>query len=260
MHAETNGISIQYELQGPPSAPAVVFSHSLGASLEIWRSQLEAFQENYRILLYDTRGHGGTQTGNLPITIETLSRDLLGLLDALAIDRAHFCGLSMGGLIGQWLGIHAPQRLQSLTLANTALKIGAAESWNTRIATVEREGMAAIIPGTLERWLTADFRVAHPGTAAAIETTLRNTGPIGYTACCAVVRDADFRQTASQISLPTLVIAGLHDPTTTPADLQALAAAIPNSKYVELEAGHISSVNASPSFNTALNAFLDSFS
>lgn len=256
MHAETNGISTRYEIHGPASAPVLVFSHSLGVSLEMWRPQLEAFAASHRVLLYDTRGHGGSSLGHTPFTIDTLGNDLLSLLDALAIERAHFCGISMGGLIGQWLGIHAPQRLHRLILASTAQKIGTAEIWNTRIATVQREGFASTIPGALERWFTAGFRASHPQTIAGIEAILRKTQDAAYLACSTAIRDADFRETARQIPTPTLLLAGRYDVTTTCDDLRALAAAIPGSKYIELEAAHLSSVEAAGAFNAAMQAFL----
>jgi 3-oxoadipate enol-lactonase len=222
----------------------------------MWKPQKEAFSRSHRLLLYDTRGHGGSSPSAGPASIDTLGNDLLGLLDALAIERAHFCGISMGGVIGQWLGIHAPQRLLSLTLASTAAKIGTAESWNTRIAAVEREGLAPTIPGTLERWFTASFRSSHPEAVSSIEAILRKTKAPGYLACCAAIRDADFRETAHAIAAPTLLLAGLHDPATTCADMRFLTQAIPGSKYIELDAAHLSSVEAAPAFNAALQAFL----
>ncbi|HEY9127485.1 MAG TPA: 3-oxoadipate enol-lactonase [Acidobacteriaceae bacterium] len=256
MRLESNGISIQYDFHGPASAPVIVFSHSLGASLAMWRPQLEAFAKSHRVLLCDTRGHGGSSSGSGPATAETLGNDLLGLLDLFSIDRIHFCGLSMGGVIGQWLGVHAPQRLHSLVLANTAAKIGTNESWNTRIAAVERDGLGPLIPGTLERWFTAAFRASHPETVAGIEAILRRTEPAGYLACCAAIRDADFRETACTITVPTLLLAGLHDPTTTCTDMRSLANAISGSRYVELDAAHLSNVEAASAFNEALQAFL----
>jgi 3-oxoadipate enol-lactonase len=256
---ECNGVTTRYEISGPHSAPVVIFSHSLGASLEMWRPQLAELAESYRVLLYDTRGHGGSGLGSSSFSTETLGRDVLALLDDLAIEQAHFCGLSMGGVIGQWLGVHAPERLLSLVLANTAAKIGTAESWNGRIATVERDGLGAVIPGTLERWFTAGFRSSHPETVAGIEAMLRKTDPAGYLACCAAIRDADFRSmahvTAPGIAVPTLLIAGQHDPVTTPEDLRFLAEAIPRARYVELDAAHLSSVEASHAFSNALLDF-----
>lgn len=255
MIAQSNGTTIRYEISGPASAPAVVLSHSLGVSLEMWQPQVEALSERYCVIQYDTRGHGDLPVAAGPYSIEILGKDMLALLDLLGIERAHFCGLSMGGVIGQWLGIHAPHRLHSLVLANTAAKIGTAEGWNTRIATVEREGLDAVIPGTLERWFTPAFRKQDPEIVQGVERMLKKTEPAGYLACCSAVRDADFRSAVHTIPVPTLLIAGKEDPVTTCGDLHFLASKISQATYIALNAAHLSNVEAAHEFNVALHAF-----
>jgi 3-oxoadipate enol-lactonase len=208
------------------------------------------------LLLFDTLVHGASSIPSGPSTAADLGADVLGLMDALEIEEASFCGLSMGGVIGQWLGLDAPHRLRQLVLANTAAKIGAEDTWNTRIATVLRDGMAPIVPVTLERWFTAGFRVEAPEIVEATGAILRATAPEGYTSCCAAVRDGDFREDVAQIGVPTLVISGKDDPVTPPKDGQFLANRIPRAKYVELSAAHLSNIEAATQFNAALLNFL----
>ena len=250
------GLPLHYTLSGRPGHPVLVFAHSLGVNLEMWQPQLASLSPRFQILRYDVRGHGGSGIPTGPANVEQLGRDVLGLLDHLRLERVAFCGLSMGGSIGQWLGINAPERLQRLVLANTAAKIGSAETWNPRIALVEREGLTPVIPGTLERWFTPAFHAAHPEVIASTRSQLEATAVPGYTACCAAVRDADFRSTAASISIPTLVLTGTHDPVTPPADARWLADQIPHARYLELPAAHLSSVEAAETFNHALLNFL----
>lgn len=188
------------QLDGPEEAPVLVLSNSLGTDLHMWDAQIPAFTEHFRVLRFDTRGHGKSLVTPGPYSIEQLGRDVLALLDALHIERAHFCGLSMGGLIGQWLGINAGQRLNKLIVCNTAAKIGDPSVWNPRIETVLRDGAAAMVAlrdASIARWFTADFSAANPAVAKQITDMLAATSPEGYAANCAAVRDAD-----SAISCP----------------------------------------------------------
>ena len=188
---------LHYQLDGPVDAPVLVLSNSLGTDLHMWDIQIPAFTEHFRVLRFDTRGHGKSLVTEGPYSIEQLGRDVMALLDALDIQRAHFCGLSMGGLIGQWLGIHAGERLQRLVVCNTAAKIGTPEIWNPRIEMVLRDGAAAMVAlrdASIARWFTADFAAANPHQAQQITDMLAATSPQGYAANCAAVRDADFRE------------------------------------------------------------------
>lgn len=255
-YAELDGVRMNYELTGAAGLPVLVLSHSLGTNLTMWQPQIDALSADFRLLCYDTRGHGKSSIPPGPYTVADLGRDLLQLLDLLEIVQVSFCGISMGGVIGQWLGVHAPNRLDRLILANTAAKIGTAEGWNARIATVWQEGVRPTISGTLERWFTAGFRASQPQTVAAIGAMLQSTDPQGYAANCAAIRDADFRATIQAIHASTLVIAGSRDVGTTPADGRFLAEQIAGSQYVELPVAHLSSVEAADEFNAALLTFL----
>ena len=254
--AELDGVRIHFEVAGEAGLPALVLSNSLGVNLSMWEPQVSALASHFRLVRYDTRGHGQSSIPPGPYTIAELGRDVLGLLDLLEIEQASFCGISMGGVIGQWLGIHAPGHIRKLILANTAARIGVEDVWNARIATVLSEGLGSIIPGTLERWFTPDFHAAHPETVAATSAMLQATSAQGYAACCAAIRDADFRTSMHQIAAPTLVIAGIHDPVTTPADSHFLAEHIPEARCIELRSAHLSNVEASGEFNAALLRFL----
>jgi 3-oxoadipate enol-lactonase len=255
--AELNGVRIHYDLAGDTSLPTLVLSNSLGANLAMWEPQVNSFGSRYRLLRYDTRGHGNSSVPPGPYTVPELGQDVIHLLDFLEIEKASFCGISMGGIIGQWLGANFSKRVHKLILANTAAKIGVEEVWNDRIETVLRDGLGSVIPGTLERWFTPPFHAQHPDVIAAISAMLHATNVQGYTACCAAIRGADFRASLHAIPTPTLVIAGTHDPVTTPKDGHFLAENIPGASYVELPAAHLSNVEAANEFNAALLGFLD---
>lgn len=250
---------LHYQLDGPDDAPVLVLSNSLGTDLRMWSPQVERFAAHFRVLRYDTRGHGASLVTDGPYTIEQNARDLLALLDHLKLDAVSFCGLSMGGLIGQWLAIHQPNRLRRLVLCNTAAKIGSPDTWNPRIDGVLRDGaagMRALREGTLARWFTPAFVSANADVVEPIVETLQATSPVGYAANCAAVRDADFLGSLKPGNVPCLVVCGLHDPVTTPADGRILAARIGASRVIDLEAAHLSNVEASEAFTREVLAFL----
>jgi 3-oxoadipate enol-lactonase len=254
--AERDGVRISYEISGDANLPPLVLSHALGVNMAMWQRQVEELGLEFRLLRYDTRGHGRSSGPPGPHTIAELGQDVVHLLDTLGIKQASFCGISMGGLIGQWLGIHAPQRIHKLILGNTAAKIGTEEGWNSRIATVLQEGLSSIIPGTLERWLTAEFRGVHPDVVSGIQAMLESTDAQGYVACCRGIRDADFRAQVRSICVPTLVLAGSHDLGTTPEDGRFLVERISGARYLELSAAHLSNVEAASEWNAAIRSFL----
>ncbi|MFA9441413.1 3-oxoadipate enol-lactonase [Uliginosibacterium sp. sgz301328] len=247
-----NGINIRYRLEGPADAPVVVLSASLGTDLSMWAAQVELLAQHYRVLRYDTRGHGGSDVPRGPYTLDQLGGDVVGLLDALGIARAHFCGISMGGIIGQWLGIHAPHRLLSLTIASTAARIGTREGWLDRAALVRRAGMAPVVEATPARWFTPGFVEYQPAAVARALAMLGACPTEGYASCCEALADADLRDTITHIRVPTLIIAGLHDPVTTPADADFIASRIGNARRADLAASHLSNIEAAHSFNDAL--------
>ncbi|MDQ2962506.1 MAG: 3-oxoadipate enol-lactonase [Pseudomonadota bacterium] len=243
-------------VDGPSDAPVLVLSNSLGTNLSMWDAQMPALTARFRVLRYDTRGHDASTVTPGPYTIAQLGRDVLMLLDALKIRRAHFCGLSMGGMTGMWLGVHAPDRIGRMVLANTAPKIGTPEIWNQRIDNVRKGGMEAIVDTVLERWFTAGFRARAPEAIARMRAMLTATPPEGYVACCAAVRDMDQRDAIAEIRHPVLVIAGTHDAVTPPAEGRATAERIRGARYVELDAAHISNVEAADRFTAEVVAFI----
>ncbi|HXH02116.1 MAG TPA: 3-oxoadipate enol-lactonase [Candidatus Competibacteraceae bacterium] len=253
---DVDGARIHYRCDGPEEAPVLVLSNSLGTDLAMWDAQIPAFTQRFRVLRYDSRGHGQSAVTPGPYTIERLARDVLGLLDGLGLARIHFCGLSMGGMVGMWLGIHAPQRVARLVLCNTAACIPPAELWNARIEAVHQGGMAAIAEAVIGRWFTPVFRAQAPAVVERVRRTLEATPAEGYVACCAAVRDMDQRAAVARITAPTLVVAGTHDTATPPADGRFLAERIAGARYLELEAAHLSNLEAETRFTEGVLTFL----
>ncbi len=249
---------IHYALEGQSGSPVLVFSNSLGTNYSMWEPQIHEFRKKFRCLRYDTRGHGQSPPTPGPYSIELLGKDVIAMLDALDLDCVHFCGLSMGGMIGMWLGANAPERLNQLILGNTGAKIGIAEAWNARIDAVQKNGMKSVASAVVDRWFTPAFRQKSPATISKILKLLEETNQEGYAACCAAVRDFDFREQLGEIRKPALVIAGAHDPATPPADGRFLAQHIPGARYIELNAAHLSNIEDHERFNTELAAFLNS--
>lgn len=250
-----DGVTLSYQLDGPADAPVMVLSNSLGTDSALWEAQAPALAA-YRVLRYDSRGHGRSDAPDGDYTMEALARDVLGLLDHLGLERVRYCGLSMGGAIGQWLGAYAPKRLDRLILANTGAVFGTPQLWQTRLETVRREGMAAVTDGVLDRWFTPGFRAAQPAEVERIKAMLLATPPQGYAGCCAALRDTDFRSLLPLIAVPTLVIGGLHDAASPPERAQELADAIGGAKLTMLDAAHLSPVEQPSAFNAALLDFL----
>ncbi|MFY9731193.1 MAG: 3-oxoadipate enol-lactonase [Candidatus Acidiferrales bacterium] len=254
--AESNGARLNYRFDGPADAPVLVLSNSLGTNLSMWDPQIPALVERFRVLRYDTRGHGQSSVTPGPYSMSQLGRDVVELLDAVGIERAHFCGLSMGGVTGMWLGVYAPQRISRLVLCNTAAKIGSTEMWNARIETVRTNGLSAVAETQAQRWFTPTFIAKVPDVIAATRQMIASTSPEGYAANCGAIRDMDQRETISRIRARTLVIGGLHDPVISAADLRYLVDTIPGAKLVELDASHLSNVEAPVEFTKALLNFL----
>lgn len=251
-----NGNPMHYQLDGLEQGPVVLFSNSLGSDLTMWDEVVVRLQPQVRILRYDTRGHGQTPASPSPVSIDDLGRDVIGLLNALNIQTIYFCGLSMGGLIGQWLAIHYPERISKLILCNTAAKIGTPSMWNERMETVSQQGVSVIAEAVLERWLTPEFRRANPATLTRLLAMFRANTDAGYIACCAAIRNTDLRHDIHRITAPTLIIVGTYDPVTTVADGQFMEKEIPNARLHELPAAHLSAVEAADTFAPILSAFL----
>ena len=255
-YVDVDDVRLHVRTDGDPARPCLVLSNSLGTDLSMWDPQAATLARDFYVLRYDTRGHGRSDIGTAPVTLDRLGRDVVGLLDALAIPRAHFCGISMGGMTGQWLGIHAPQRLDKLVLANTAARIGTHEGWTARAAQVRAGGMDGVADGAAVRWFTPDFGARSPGLVEAMLVRLREQDPQGYAACCDALAQADLRADISAIRCPTLVIAGRADPVTTVADARMLAETIANAALAEVDASHISNIEAEHPFSEHLRRFL----
>jgi 3-oxoadipate enol-lactonase len=251
-----DGVSLHYRLDGPEGAPVLAMSNSLGTDLGMWEPQMPALAKTHRVLRYDTRGHGLSGLPPAQYGVARLGRDVLALMDELEIGQAAFCGLSMGGMTGMWLGVHAPSRFSRLVLCNTAAKIGTPDVWNARIAAVRQGGMAGIVQGVIARWFTDGFVAADPQAVEKISAMLLATAPEGYCRACEAVRDMDQRQDIAAIRAPTLVVAGAHDLATPAADGRFVADAIPGARYVELPAAHLSNIECRDAFTGALTGFL----
>lgn len=250
---------LDYTLQGPAGKPVLVLSNSLGTNRHMWDSQVAAFTEHFQVLRYDTRGHGQSLVSPGTYSIEQLGDDVLALLDALQLDKVHFCGLSMGGLIGQWLGINAGERLHKLVICNTAAKIGTQDVWNPRIEMVLGQGeqaMVALRDASIARWFTPAFAEANPSETRRVTDMLAATSPQGYAANCAAVRDADFREQLGAIKVPLLVIAGTEDAVTTPADARFIQSQVAGAEYAEFAAAHLSNVEVGAPFGDRVIEFL----
>lgn len=233
-------MTTNYKLQGTPNSPVLIFSNSLGSEMMMWDELVLYLLPYFRVLQYDTRGHGKSpQTPEGGKTIAELGQDVINLMDSLNIETAYYCGLSMGGLIGQWLGINHPNRFKKIVLSNTGAKIGNDERWNGRIETITKNGMQAIVDDTMERWFTEDFRKTNPQRVAETKAMFLRSDVQGYSACCCAIRDADFREQLHNLSVETLVITGDEDPVTNVEQAEFLVKNIPNATLKVLHARHL---------------------
>jgi 3-oxoadipate enol-lactonase len=254
--ADLPNVRLHYAFTGPAAAPALILSHSLGSTLSMWDAQVALFEKQFRLLRYDMRGHGKSSVPAPPYPVPDLARDVLALADSLNIGRFHFCGLSIGGMIGMSLALQAPERLNNLVLCNTAPKIGTDEFWNARIQTVEAKGMKEVAGAVAARWFTPAFQSSFPDKVASAISVLESLNPQGYIGGCTAVRDFDFRANVSQIRTPTLVISGTHDPAATPVEGRYLAEQVPGARYTELNTSHLSNIEDPAHYNQAVLSFL----
>ena len=255
-YAQLADVRLHYELEGDPRLPVLMLCNSLGTTLEMWAPQMPAFLACFRVLRYDTRGHGRSQVTPGEYSIAQLGADAVALLDQLGIERVSFCGLSMGGMTGMWLAANRPQRIERLVLANTGAKVGDPAIWAARFEALRAGGMAAITPGVLDRWFTARYQRLAPSEVEKVRAMLLATSPDGYIANGAAVRDMDQRASLAKIAVPTLVIAGAHDGSTPAALGRELAQAIDGARYVELDAAHLSNWEQAGAFTAAVLSFL----
>ncbi len=247
---------ISYRFDGSENAPVLLLSNSLGTSMAMWEPQIAMFSADFRVLRYDGRGHGGSDAPAGAYSLDRLGRDVVELLDALDLDAVDFCGLSLGGMVGQWLGIREPTRVKRLVLANTSAYMGPPANWDSRIATVLQEGMGAIARASIARWFTSEFAMSSPDAVERILQGLLATDPVGYAGNCAAIRDMDMRPTAQLNHGPTLVIGGSRDPATPPADAEALKHILGNASITFLNAAHLSNVEQPDEFASNVSRFL----
>ena len=254
MDSTVTAFNVRFD--GPADAPVVVLSNSLGSTLAMWDSHVAALARHFRVLRYDTRGHGGTPAIKGPASMAALGRDVLDILDANGIETVHFVGLSLGGMVGQWLLANAPERLERVVLANTSSHYTDPESWNARIHAVKTFGINRIADGIPERWFTEDFREAEPETIDRVKAMVRETSVEGYASCCAAIRDMDLREAIRGAARETLVIVGEYDGATPPEKGWAIAEAIPGARLVSLGASHMSAIEMPEAFTEAVVGFL----
>lgn len=255
-HLKTATGNFRIEIEGPEGAPALMLSNSLGTDLHMWDPQIPALARKFRVIRYDSRGHGRSIAEAGPYSIAMLGQDALAIMDALALPKTHWLGLSLGGMVGQWLLAHAPARLGRAVLANTSSFMPDARPWNARIVNVQKNGMASVTGAVIERWFTPEFQSRNPAAVERIADMLRLTPTQGYIAACAAVRDMDQRETIRRAGNPTLIIAGTRDPATPPSLCKHIVEAIPDAQYVEFDTAHLSNIEEPEAFTSAVMNFL----
>jgi 3-oxoadipate enol-lactonase len=250
------GWSLHYEVEGEADAPPLILSNSLAADMSMWDRQAPRWAKRFRVVRYDQRGHGrGTATGG-DYSIGMLGRDVIALMDHLGIGRAHWCGISMGGMTGMWLAMHAPDRMLRLVLANTSALMPPRELWDERIATARAHGMEALATPTIERWFPAEFRAREPKTVTRIRAVVAATPVDGYAGCCAAIRDLDLRDGLGSIRHKVLVIVGDKDISTPPAAGEFIRSCVPGTLLARLDTAHMSNVERPEEFVDLVETFL----
>jgi 3-oxoadipate enol-lactonase len=251
-----DGCRLAWRADGPVDAPPLLLSNSLGTSMAMWDAQIQAWSSHFRVIRYDSRGHGQSDAPAGAYSMDRLGRDAVELLDGLDIEKAHFCGLSQGGMIGQWLAARTPDRIERLVLANTAAYMGPPESWQSRLNAVLSDGMAWLAEASIGRWFTPAFVDHEPARVEPIRQMLLTTNPIGYAGCCAAIRDMDLRPLAICNRIPTLVIAGSEDPATPVRNSAFLVESAADARLEVVSAAHLSNVEVPEAFASLVLSFL----
>lgn len=255
----SSGVYIDYSVAGDPSSPTILFINSIATTRELWSRQVApCVAAGFRVITYDARGHGRSHVPAGDYAIEQLGRDAVAVLDTVGVESAHVCGISLGGITAQWLGLNAAHRVKSLTLANTAARIGSVEMWNDRMAFIRKEGMAALAEMTMPRWFTEEFRTREPRTIDQYKAMIAACPKDGYLGCCAALRDEDLRGAIGAIRRPVLCIAGTTDVATPPEALRFIHEQIAGSTLIPLDAAHLSNVEQDQRFTSALLEFVQS--
>lgn len=251
-----DGCQIYVTVEGRDDAPALMLSNSLGTNLSMWDDQAGEFAKHFRLVRYDRRGHGRSGVPQGPYSMERFGRDVINVLDALGIEKTSFCGLSMGGMVGQWLGANAPERIKKLILSNTNYYYAEKAFWNDRIKAVQEKGLAPLVEPNMQRWFTEGFRNSAPATMDRMKAMFLATKVQGYVGCCEAIAAMDFRPTNPSITAPTLVIVGSQDAATPPAAGEAIAQQIKGAKVASLDAAHISNVEQPKKYTETVLTFL----
>jgi 3-oxoadipate enol-lactonase len=249
------GVRLSYSVDGSSDSPTILFINSIGTTRELWSRQATALADRYCVITYDARGHGRSSVPDGDYTIAQLGGDALAILDAEHVGAAHVCGISLGGITALWLGVHAPDRVRTLTAANTAARIASIPFWTERIAFVKEKGMAALAEMTMLRWFSEAFRAREPQTVQQFRSMLASCQPTGYVGCCAALRDEDLRDAIAAIQRPVLTIGGRMDAATPPEGVQFIHERIAGSQLVLLDAAHLSNVERADEFTQALEGF-----
>lgn len=252
----SNDATINYATFGDANKPAVIFSNSLGTNYGMWQQQFNHFKNNYFVICYDTRGHGASTAPQGPYSIEQLGQDVIHLLDHLNINKATFCGISMGGLTGQWLAIHQPERFNHVIVCNTAAKIGQEQAWLDRATLVREQGLSPIAATAASRWFTNPFIQSQATIVETLSNDLAASSAEGYANCCEALAKADLREQLKDITVPVLIVAGIQDPVTTLTDGQFMLDHIPHAQMFEINASHISNIECPNEFNQAVQRFI----
>jgi 3-oxoadipate enol-lactonase len=261
MKANVNGIETYYEVHGKEGAPWLVFSHSLACSVRMWDGEIAKHKDRFRVLAYDTRGHGQSAAPKGPYTLEQLADDLKALFTHLKIEKPHFVGLSMGGMIGQTAALKYPGLFRSMTLCDTTSRYPAeaAPMWAERIRVAESKGMEPLVQGTLERWFTESFRKNAKDKVERVAALIRSTPVAGYAGCCAAIPKINVTTRLKEVRTPTLVICGNDDPATPPSMAREIQENIPGAKLSLIpQAAHLANIEQPEAFNRALAEFLSS--
>lgn len=252
-----DGCKIAYRLDGEAGRPVLVLSNSIATTHLMWDGQIADLARTFHLLRYDTRGHGLSDAPAGAWSLDRLGRDVLELTDALGIERFHFCGLSLGGFVGQWLGVRAPERLGRLVLSNTSPYLGPAPQWDALIKTVLSErDMAAMADMFMRNWFPQHMREHQPEIVERFRAMVMATSPEGLAGCFAVVRDADLRRTNALVPVPTLVIGGADDTVTLASHSEQIAESIPGARLVILPGVHMLNVEQAKDFIELVTAFL----
>ncbi|CAM5458145.1 3-oxoadipate enol-lactonase 2 OS=Afipia felis OX=1035 GN=catD_3 PE=4 SV=1 [Afipia felis] len=254
---EVDGCAINVQVDGRKDAPPLMFSNSMGCSLEMWQPQMAALTQKFRVIRYDRRGHGKSAMSNVGYSVERFGKDAIAILDHLGVTKTHWCGISLGGVVGQWMAATAPERIDRLVLSNTTSYVADPTNWLNRIKAIQESGLASIADAVLAGWLTEEFRQHHPDVVTSLREALVSTDLGAYAGCCATLSRLDQRELLPLIGNPTLIIAGEYDKSTPIPAAELLKSRIPDTRMEIIKAAHISNIEAAGRFNELVLSFLE---